>query len=159
AGWSALSAVPVPYGRHHQRCGLAAGRLRRVFIPRIPRRSCWADLRPHRGEARIPGNPRLGRQPLGSAKGSARGLLASQWAGGCPMNQRAWMLAAAAIVVTACGGAPQASAPTATPPSVIKLTSAPSLSKSDLTALAGAFPDTLFGGGQAPPFVAKSVTD
>lgn len=75
------------------------------------------------------------------------------------MNQRAWMLAAAAMVVTACGGAPQASAPAATAAPVINLTSAPSLSKSDLTALAAAFPDTLFTGGQAAPFVAKSVTD
>ncbi len=75
------------------------------------------------------------------------------------MKLRAWVLAATATIAGACGGAPQASGPTPPPAPVIKLTSASSLSKADLTALAAAFPDTTFTGGQTAPFVAKAVTD
>src|SRR5919201_5640776 len=74
------------------------------------------------------------------------------------MSHRAWSLMFAAAIA-ACGGAPQSSAPAPSPPPIIKLTAISTLSKSDLAALAAAFPDKPFSGGQVVPFVAKSVTD
>ncbi len=75
------------------------------------------------------------------------------------MTYLARIVAAGATILTACGGAPASSAPTASPPPMIKLTAASALSKTDLSAMAAAFADTPFTGGQAAPFVAKMATN
>src|SRR5215831_4842088 len=68
------------------------------------------------------------------------------------------LLTATAAMVLACGGS--ASKPLVNPDSAtIKLSTPSSLSKTDLTGLAAAFPDVPFRGGQVAPFVARWTSD
>jgi len=68
------------------------------------------------------------------------------------------LVMAAMATVLACGGS--AVPPTPTPDRAsIELSTPSALTRSDLTALAGAFPDAPFAGGQAVPFVAKWASD
>ena len=69
------------------------------------------------------------------------------------------ILAAGVAALSACGGTASTTTTPTAAPIAIKLTAAPALAKSDLAALAAAFPDTVFSGGQEAPFVAKMATD
>ncbi len=69
------------------------------------------------------------------------------------------VLAASAAAVSACGGLGSAPSTPAPNPNLIQLTTTPTLAQADLQAIAAAFGDQPFTGGQTPPFLAKWFTD
>jgi len=70
------------------------------------------------------------------------------------------LVATLAAALTACGGLGQSpGAKSPSPPAAIRTTVASTLTGTDIGALAAAFPDEPFSGGQKAPFVARWVTD
>lgn len=74
----------------------------------------------------------------------------------CPAR---FLTACTGLIVAACGGAAQTTPAAARPAApAVTATSTSSLTKADLSALADAFTDQPFQGGQTPPFLSKWVS-
>lgn len=76
------------------------------------------------------------------------------------LGRSSTLVATLAAALSACGGLGQSpGAESPSPPAAIRTTVASTLSGTDIGALAAAFPDQPFRGGQKAPFVARWVTD